>query len=538
MMRRNTLWTATVVLAGLCGSAADAEIQIVQSDGKPVPEGAATVNYRPATGGWEIILHELYEPYGNTVYNIRANAGETIDWILIDIEGPPAGSPVIVRVFGEAPGGLRTVRNIFQLNTAEIILNKVEVTQDIGHVEVETIGTLTAGRDVIGPIIATTPNNSLRGVTTIQAGRDILGDVTADHGRIGLVWAQRMIGSPTRPCDIRAKHNVMQVMAEEVYANINTRHNGGQGGFWALVANRFIGSLTTEQLLFNSHNQLDGRIHIYDEFNATITIGKSFNSPTQYIELPQQGLNGQIIINADGSSNGTWAAPIRIGHAGDPAQIVLTSPRYTYPPNQIGGGAVGLVPFALHGQACVPAHGQTVEVSSAGQPFVVSLRHYGPIEWSDSPVTIERRDADSEGPFTAVNSSQFSFSKPQHDPTTLQITAAPPHAGFEPGYEYRIRPTAQLVCSVASQTPVAWDYDYLFTLKQPSCPGDVDGSGQVDVNDLLIVLALWGNPPGALATADMNSDGIVNVEDLLTLIANWGPCPQPAPAGVKQRQAG
>jgi len=59
------------------------------------------------------------------VYEIHGNAAETIDNVNINVNGPPAGSPLIVRVLGDAPGGLRTVHNILQFGTAETLLNKV-----------------------------------------------------------------------------------------------------------------------------------------------------------------------------------------------------------------------------------------------------------------------------------------------------------------------------------------------------------------------------------------------------------------------------
>ncbi len=55
------------------------------------------------------------------------------------------------------------------------------------------------------------------------------------------------------------------------------------------------------------------------------------------------------------------------------------------------------------------------------------------------------------------------------------------------------------------------------------CPWDLDGSGNVGVGDLLILLAAWGPNPGHPADFDGNDD--VGVKDLLILLANWGPCP-------------
>jgi hypothetical protein len=54
------------------------------------------------------------------------------------------------------------------------------------------------------------------------------------------------------------------------------------------------------------------------------------------------------------------------------------------------------------------------------------------------------------------------------------------------------------------------------------CPADLDGSGMVDVADLLDVLAAWGEDPGGPPDFDMS--GSVDVADLLTLLAEWGPC--------------
>lgn len=52
----------------------------------------------------------------------------------------------------------------------------------------------------------------------------------------------------------------------------------------------------------------------------------------------------------------------------------------------------------------------------------------------------------------------------------------------------------------------------------PGIPGDANGDGVVNVEDLLIVLAQWGT---AGPEGDVNHDGIVNVEDLLMVLANW-----------------
>jgi hypothetical protein len=71
---------------------------------------------------------------------------------------------------------------------------------------------------------------------------------------------------------------------------------------------------------------------------------------------------------------------------------------------------------------------------------------------------------------------------------------------------------------------VLWDADYQIVVQVPPCDGDVNSTGQVNVDDLLLVIAFWGHTNPIMPRADVNSDGFVNIDDLLALINNWGPC--------------
>ena len=53
--------------------------------------------------------------------------------------------------------------------------------------------------------------------------------------------------------------------------------------------------------------------------------------------------------------------------------------------------------------------------------------------------------------------------------------------------------------------------DVLTCDEEAPCVGDITGDGNVDVNDLLTVIAEWGVP--------------YDVNDVLTVIKHWGPCP-------------
>jgi hypothetical protein len=54
----------------------------------------------------------------------------------------------------------------------------------------------------------------------------------------------------------------------------------------------------------------------------------------------------------------------------------------------------------------------------------------------------------------------------------------------------------------------------------PQVPGDTNGDGLVDVQDLVAVIAQWG-PVGPGATADLNGDGLVDVADLVLVVTAW-----------------
>ena len=71
------------------------------------------------------------------------------------------------------------------------------------------------------------------------------------------------------------------------------------------------------------------------------------------------------------------------------------------------------------------------------------------------------------------------------------------------------------------------------TFAGTSCPADVDGSGDVNVVDLLAVIDHWGTDGG-----DVNGDGTTDVLDLLSVIDTWGLCNDPVGACVHGPDSG
>lgn len=63
--------------------------------------------------------------------------------------------------------------------------------------------------------------------------------------------------------------------------------------------------------------------------------------------------------------------------------------------------------------------------------------------------------------------------------------------------------------------------EFAFVIDDPICMGDLDQSGEVGVDDMLIVIAAYGSSD---ASGDANQDGLVDVSDVLLIIDGWGPC--------------
>lgn len=529
------LWRMTALIMLSFCMQANAAIVIIRTDGSQTGPALADVSWNALAGGWDIKLLKLYNPGGDTLYTVYITGGDTIN--LLDINVPcwkdsdgscvAAGSPVTVSVLHGDAAGVGTIRRIIQTGDAETLLLRAEARFDIGEIVVEYMSEIFAGRDVIGPITATTVDNPVRGVFLVTALRNVLGDIRALNGRIGGVTAYGTVGRPGANVALESKYLFFHVVGfDGIYANINTCVNGGTAGFWAMSGPIFEGSLITPRLATNTFDGTPSKITVRERFSGDLIVGGGFNSQDGWIELPKGGFDGNIIFNADNNSGSAWVNPIYFGLESDPDRITLTDTNYQVSMDVLGGGSIGLVPFRLHDVSCSPPNGASVAAGTQATPLSVRLRHYGPITWtSGDPVTIERRAAGSTGVFIPLSMLDFGSLIDPLDPNSLLVGLnTEGQGGFEPGFEYRILPTAFLKCEVSSQPSVQWTTPYLVTFEELACLGDTNSNQSVDVSDLLFLLASWGPASTFTERVDFNGDGMINVSDLLTILANWGPC--------------
>ncbi len=531
----------TCAAVAVCAASARADLTIYLAGGQVADDDDVLLWQDWQSGNWHIIIQKLYNPGGVSLYEIRGNGGEIIDRIIIHVpcwQAPngqcvPAGSPVFVRVLSDPPLGVRTVHQIEQTGEAETLLTHVVVTEDIGEITAQAIGILDAGRDIIGPITSFTNDNPMRGISEAYAGRHILGDLTALQGRVGIVHAAENIGTPEQPVNIRFKHNTLDIRGLHIHADIDTRIGesmGGTGGLWQMATSQFFGTLKTARLAYHPSSGEPASIIIDEKLSGSIHIGGSFDDPNHLIQLPVAGVEGELVINAD-NNGGVWNAPIHIGPPSDPDHLLLTGPNYPQTSAQLGGGAIGALPFGLHHASSSPPSNSTIVVDPQDEPLVLELEHYGPITTlSSTPISILRRPIGASI-YNAVPLEQFVVFLPENDAKTLVIEPTGDAAGFEPGFEYRISATSSLRCNAGSLPPVAWSLPYFITVKEPDvqpeppCTGDLDNNSQVGVPDLLMLLSAWGTCTDPLGCpADLNGNGTVGVPDLLALLAAWGAC--------------
>ena len=162
---------ASIASAMLASGSVVADVHVVDQQGQNVPASSWSATQNHESGDWEIVLKELWNPWGNTWFAVEVDPGENIARLSIDVDGPPAGSPVTVTV-GVAGLPVNRIDLIEQTGSAEVILHDVRVIQHLGEITVQCINFIDAAGDVHGPIRATTtPEQQPRHQESRSCGR-------------------------------------------------------------------------------------------------------------------------------------------------------------------------------------------------------------------------------------------------------------------------------------------------------------------------------------------------------------------------------
>ncbi len=116
-------------------------------------------------------------------------------------------------------------------------------------------------------------------------------------------------------------------------------------------------------------------------------------------------------------------------------------------------------------------------------------------------------------PFFLSNGGQGSSATQQQFGIPVPVPGPPISASL--GYALNFSLTSLDICSITSAFTASGE--------ALTCLGDVNISGGVGLEDLILLLANWGPCP-ASCDADLDGDGAVGIRDMLMLLATWGPC--------------
>jgi hypothetical protein len=351
---------------------------------------------------------------------------------------------------------------------------------------------------------------------------------------------------------IRSKNGINTLSAGSISANITAATNDGLGKVGLIKTTN--GSMTKGLALRELVTPVGGTesgIIIKGSFTSTasirvlpgaphaknIFVRDSFAGEIRY-DYPA-AFDTQVVANA-GNTGGIWTNTGKIVFNSNPPPGVTpinlstteTNPLYLAPyydatPAQLGGGSVGVVPFALHDFACSPVN-PPLNGTPTGivmGPASVVLAFYGPIrpQTTNPPFqvnffsTVRPRNEDATSWFLwSISGRQLTLVRDRCLPIGI-YTVTPRLTGDD-----------RLLCDVpglvgAASTPVA-NFDYLFQVNSsgidcpcypsgdcPECAADFDSNGGVDGGDLS---AFFVNFEAGCECADVDQNGGIDAGDL------------------------
>ncbi|MGE3109887.1 MAG: hypothetical protein AB7G11_13540 [Phycisphaerales bacterium] len=257
--------------------------------------------------------------------------------------------------------------------------------------------------------------------------------------------------------------------------------------------------------------------------------------------LPSTNLRGQVVLNRT-NLWWTWDGQVTVN------EEALDGPYYTIASDQLGGGAVGLAPFARYESDCAPLNNAFVSRSRFESEHGL-IRYYGSVSLGAEVVpTVQIRDHYHVGVWADV-SPMFQVSvNPPGTPgaaRTLRVRYIGTPGKLAPGfYRVVIEEGSLLSAGVVDTPPVlGGDYHFQIAFDCDSSGGlghgdflpegiwnpavDCDGNGVADTCD--IVNDPWRdlNMNGTLDTCETvcpcnwNGDGVTNSQDFFDFLVDF-----------------
>lgn len=296
--------------------------------------------------------------------------------------------------------------------------------------------------------------------------------------------------------------------------------------------------------------------------SSSVTVGGSLTSSANMDfgdgSPSSAGLAGRVVLNALDMGS-TWSGPVS-AHPASGNVTLLSGPSFgdTISSQPIGGGSVGLVPFAVWPADSVPAKDSSTPSIDSG----IEVAFYGPVRFSptaettpgsgspqDRPlaVTAQRvaRDGTPFGPtLDLTNSLDFSIT----DERVVKIGPAPEFDIDRAAYSFEANPgpTPTLLHAGAAfagrDVPVADDAasEYSFVL-EPNCFSDLNSDNQVDYLDTIAFIDLFDAgsteaefaAPAGFTTASLDVADIASFLEAAEIDTGSLECAPPALATIE-----
>ncbi len=330
--------------------------------------------------------------------------------------------------------------------SSKTIITQFDIAGDLGvpggvtdRVDVHTIQSMNIGGDLRADVRADLGSGTRLIDNLVVDGSILGGHVRVQGGNLNsLTVAGDIVGDASSdPSEVIATGTIGFVQAasmNEVLIGDSNAISGNSTVGTVECSGNFFSTTPMTMVSLDSlrvDGDYDADITIQQPLDTTdrIRVGGSF-AASGFIRLPASGLQGQIIINGEDVA-GTWDGTVTVGATS------LSSPNYANTSGSLGGGAAGEVPFDLHNEDCEPVDGAVIS-STAAKPSVISLRHYGPIEFDvgATPIRMERQQQECTNPANWADvTSDFTFAVGAN-PNILEATPVS-QANFLCGYRYR-----------------------------------------------------------------------------------------------------
>ena len=538
-----------VIAAGLsllCDARVYAAFFVVRD---PITGTASTITPNP-DGTFDIALSTTVITMPTT-FTIIGGAADRLNAVTVLATVPQF---VFVDIHGASSGPIASVNLIDKgVSSSTVLIKNLVTTGNVGSIFVNTIIDMTIGGDVTGGItLLQRPTGGTSTLINATVQGRILGDVIVDHGDILALNALGGIGLPGSPAQVRTSGNLVSLLASDIVADISTLSAGGNGATSTIqtTTGSFTGTLATRSIQTTEigsngalliAGDLDADVLVLENIandngglpvvsvggsfmpNREINVGGSLLTGAEMSIASPAGLQGQVVINSN-DLGGAWSGPVRIG-----GSLLGPVPAYASASSSLGGGAVGQVPFALHGSDSVPAPGSVLGAAQAPTTITpIRLRYYGPITWASgvTPVLIERRPVTQPNAWQDVTSCFLigRGTSPVPDPNVIALF---PIFHLARGTVYRVTPvlagTNRLQCDLGLQVNpavAAAAGPYTFSVVS-DCLGDANFDRVVDFSDVTSVLGRWNAADLCDPTGDANGDALVNFSDVTSVLGNW-----------------